>query len=194
MNDEKKLAQQIVITCRKLLLYGLTYASLGNVSARLGDNYILITPSGVRFDALEPDKIVKVDLDGNVVSNGKPSVELSMHLEIYRNFEEARAVIHAHSIFSTILGSVKGDIIPMCEEAKLFGVEKIPVCKPAMHGTKELAKNVVDSLSKSRATIIPYHGVVVYGDDLDNALQVIEVVESSAKMNIIEALLTATMT
>ncbi len=188
MSAHEEIPKAIVKTCRKLVEYKLTYASLGNVSARCGE-YIYITPSGVRFDELSPEQIVRVTMEGKVIGDGTPSVELPMHLAIYKNITEAKAVIHAHTIFSTMLGSLKGKIISIHEEAKVFGVQFIPICRSAMHGTDELAKNVVASLKESRATVIPFHGVVAYGDSLDTALQTLEVVENISKMKILELLL-----
>jgi len=182
--DEESLRSELVSICRKLIIYNLTYASLGNVSVRAG-NFVLITPSGVRFDLLRPAEIVKVNLEGNVIGNGRPSVELSMHLEIYKSIPSAGAIIHAHAPYSTVLGSVMGDITFPNEEAKVFHVEKIPVCPAAPSGTTELAKNVANSLRNSKATIIPNHGVVVYGRNLHEALSILEIIENLSKMRII---------
>ena len=187
MTDDPKVL--IVDTCRRMIHYGLTYASLGNVSVRRQDK-IFITPSGVRFDELTPSMIVIVDLDGRVLSGGRPSVELPMHLEVYRNIDDAMAVIHAHSLYSTVLGSiVDSRLVFKNEEAKIMGIDNVIVCQYAPSGTWELAHNVTRALKQGRATIIPHHGVVVYGESLSHALSVLETLENLSKMRILESIL-----
>jgi len=188
MQGDIRVAEEIVETCRKLVEYRLTYASLGNVSVK-HSGHIYITPSGVRFDKITPEQIVKVDMKGRVIEGRKPSVELPMHLEIYRSITNASAIIHAHSIYSTTLGTLLGDLIFMNEEAEVFGLDIVPACMPAKHGTMELAKNVATVLKNRRATIIPNHGVVVYGENLDEAFQLLEILESLSKMKIMELML-----
>lgn len=185
---EKELRHEIVKACRKLVIYGLTFSSLGNVSVRYEDG-LLITPSGVRFDELRPSEIVYVGLDGNILRGGKPSVETPMHIAVYKSINNASAIIHAHAPYATVLGTRMNKIVSGYEEAKAYGLNIIPVCEPAPSGTQKLAQNVVDALKKCKVIVIPNHGLVAYADNLSEALSLIEIAESIAKKKIIERLI-----
>jgi len=186
-----RIAQEITEIAKKLIKSGVTYASLGNISARMGD-MILITPSGVRLDSITSEQIVHVRISGDIVyAPRRPSVELPMHLEIYRNIKDAKAVIHAHAPFATALGTVLGEIISENEEAIAYNLRAIPACRYAPSGTIELAKNVVEVLKNSKATIIPNHGVVVWEENLEKALHLVEAIEHIAKVETLKQVVRA---
>ena len=189
------LRKEIVDVGLKLVNYGLTYASLGNISVHVPDSdLVLITPSGIRFDEMSPEQIVLVNLKGEVLEKEKkPSTELPMHLEVYRQVSSANAIIHAHAPFATALLTVIGTLESDAEDAKTFGLEKIETCEYAPAGTKELATNVALTLKKYKATVIPNHGVVVWGKNLDMALKRIEALENIAKVEALKHLLAVSM-
>ncbi len=186
--NRDEIRGKIVHICRKLVAYSLTYASLGNVSVRARDR-VIITPSGIRFDELVPQQLVVTDLNGKIIEGEKPSVELPMHLEIYRRIPDAGAIIHAHAPYATVYGTIMREIRFINEEARVFGVEYVPVCRYAPSGTRELAVYVAEALTNSKAVIIPNHGVVTYGRTLDESLRTLEVVENLSKMSIIKTIL-----
>ena len=185
--DERK---KIVDIGLRMVNYGLTYASLGNISVRIDDEKILITPSGIRFDEMKPEQIVLVNIEGSVLEkNKKPSTELPMHLEIYRHIPKAKAIIHAHAPFATALLPVIGSLDSDTEDAKTFDLSRIVSCEYAPAGTKELARNVVRVLKDYEATVIPNHGVVVRGENLDIALKRLEALENIARIETLKHIL-----
>jgi len=103
---------------------GLVKGTSGNVSGREGD-LVVIKPSGVAYEALSPDKMVVVDLSGEVIEGGlRPSVDTSAHLYIYRGTPELGGVVHTHSVYATVFAVLGRDIpVYLTELADLFGGE-----------------------------------------------------------------------
>lgn len=117
--NEYQLRQEIVQVGRLMYEKGLISASDGNISARLGPGRILITPSGLHKGLLEPNQLLIVDDNGEQASSGvgalrqlKPTSELPMHLEVYRQRPEVEAVVHAHPPITIALSIAE---IPMAE-------------------------------------------------------------------------------
>jgi len=186
-----KLRQKIVETFRKLDELGLTYGTAGNISIRIPEeNLFLITPSGVRKAALKPEDILVIDKKRNVIEGKRnPSVETPMHLAIYKNREDAKAVIHAHPIYSSILAVTGTELPPIVEEMILYTGGEIKVAKYAPPGTQELANNVVEALGDRKAALLMNHGVITCGKDLEDALDVLLCVERTAKIFILAKLM-----
>ncbi|WP_423792671.1 L-fuculose phosphate aldolase [Methanocaldococcus indicus] len=165
------------------LLYNRKYVvgSGGNVSIKIDDK-VYITPTGSILGLLKEEDIAIVDLNGNVIK-GKPSSEINMHLEIYRNKKNINAIIHTHSLISTFLSIINKDIELLTPEGKIF-LKKIGYVDYYPAGSLELAKAV--SKKDEEVLILKNHGVVCLGKDLKEAYVKVEVLEELAKLNILK--------
>lgn len=187
--DEEQLKRELVNSVKTLYWKGMVSNAGGNQSARLpGQNKIWITPSGYPRVSLEPQDLIAVDLDGNVIEGDlRPSIETRMHLEIYKNRPDVNAVIHAHSPY-TMGAAISGYLdITHGEAAAILGeIKIIPYSHP---GTIELAKSVGEALRGEgakvpRIVILMNHGIVSVGACIHEARAFAEIMEEWARFNI----------
>ena len=107
--NENKLREQICVLATSIFDRGLTHGSTGNISVRLDDNNILVTPSGSSFGRLDPNKIVKVTKSGEIIGSATPTKELPLHQAFYETRGmKSGAVVHLHSTYSVALSMLPG--------------------------------------------------------------------------------------
>ena len=170
-------------TCRMLYDRNLTVSAGGNMSVRLDDEYILITPSGRNKGTLAPEDMIVVSMDGEALGDAKPSIETGMHLGIYGNNPDAGAVVHCHPlncIALTMKGRVRTDLTP--EGVLLLG--DVPTFRYMTPGTEELA-DAVASHASSKAILLTRHGAVTVGRDLQQAFDRMEELEFQARLQML---------
>ena len=188
--DGKK---KILEICKKLLDEGHVIGSAGNVSMRIKydeKEHILITPSNVRYDEMNPDDILTINLEGKVIEGERnPSVEKHLHLGIYKARKDVNAIIHAHGIYSTILSTLNLSLPPIIEELVPYLGGQIVCAKYGEAGTEELADNVVNSLEEKNAVILANHGNICCGSHLDGAYMVLKYLERGSKIYYLAKLL-----
>jgi L-ribulose-5-phosphate 4-epimerase len=154
----------------------------GNVSARDPDTgYVAIKPSGVRYEALRPEHMIIVDLDGQIIEGDlKPSSDTATHLYIYRHRPDLNGVVHTHSPYATAFAAVGKPIPPVltaiCDE---FG-GPIPIGGFALIGGEEIGKEVVRSIGQSPAILLQSHGVFTVGPTVETAVKAAVMVEDVA--------------
>ncbi|MGB9729590.1 MAG: class II aldolase/adducin family protein [Thermoprotei archaeon] len=179
---DEDIKLQIVNAMRRLYERELVSAVGGNVSFRVPNrNYIWITPSGLFKGGLQSKDLVKVSLDGNVLEGTyKPSSELPSHLSIYKIRNDVNAVVHAHPPFATGLftaGYILKNVTP--EYVLLIGEPKvIDFVLPGYHTSQVISKTI----SMSNVIVIKNHGVFCVGNNIEEALARVEVLEEAAKM------------
>ena len=164
---------------------GYTVASEGNISMRLSQNRILITPSNLIKPLLCERDLVEIDSDGNTLKGKrKPSTERFTHLEIYRNNPDINAVIHAHppfSVLSTIIGSDPFKNLFLAEAAMFLHDAVIaPYAKPS---TREGASSIQSLCGKTHILLIEKHGSFTYSNDLHTAFSLLEILEKYCTMH-----------
>ena len=177
--SEEQLKNDICKVMRNLFNRGLVSALGGNVSARIpGSNEFWVTPSGIFKGELNPDDLVKLDLDGNVLDGFlRPSVEWPFHAAIYKVRPDVNAVVHAHNPFTLGLALAGVGIKPISVEAVMV-LRKVEFVPFAFPGTDELAKLVAEKASKgARAIILQNHGIVALGANLYDAEAIAETLE-----------------
>ncbi|MEJ2295424.1 MAG: NAD(P)-dependent oxidoreductase, partial [Candidatus Lokiarchaeota archaeon] len=151
---------------------------------------ILITPSNVRYDEMNPEDILTMNLEGKVIEGERnPSVERHLHLGIYKAREDVNAIIHAHGIYSTILSTLNLSLPPIIEELVPYLGGEIVCAKYGEAGTEELADNVVKSLEEKNAVILANHGNICCGSHLDGAYMVLKYLERGSKIYYLAKLL-----
>ncbi len=180
--------KQIVVDAGLTMLRErLTVGTWGNVSVRDSETgLIYISPSGMEYQSIQPEDIVVLDAELNIVDGPrKPSIEKEMHAAVYNARADVNAVIHTHPLYSTVLG-VNGMELPAVSEdfAQIVG-DKLTCSDYALPGTPELAQNAVKALGKQNAVLLPNHGTMSVGEDMKNALIVCQVVEKAAHIYIL---------
>jgi L-ribulose-5-phosphate 4-epimerase len=155
----------------------------GNVSARDPETgYVVIKPSGVRYEALQPEHMVVVDLSGNCIEGDlKPSSDTASHLYIYRHRSDVNGVVHTHSPYATAFAAL-GRPIPviLTAIADEFG-GPIPCGKFALIGGEEIGQAVVQSIGRSPAILLKNHGVFTIGPTAEAAVKAAVMVEDAAR-------------
>jgi L-ribulose-5-phosphate 4-epimerase len=155
----------------------------GNLSARDPESgYVVIKPSGVRYEHLQPEHMVIVDLDGNIVEGDlKPSSDTASHLYIYRHRPDVNGVVHTHSQYATAFAAV-GKPIPVYLTA--IGDEfggPIPCGGFALIGSEAIGQVVIEAIGDSLAVLLKNHGVFTIGPTPEKALKAAVMVEDVAK-------------
>jgi L-fuculose-phosphate aldolase len=184
------VAHHIVAVCRNLYERGFVSATDGNVSSRLPNGNILTTPTSVNKGRIKESDLVEVTLDGVPVrSTQVPSMELGMHLFIYSERPDVRAVVHAHPIYATGFATAR---IPMDQPIfpeVLFALGAIPLAEFATPSTPEVAASIAPFVKTASAILLANHGVVAYGKDLDDAYFKMEKVEHAAQTLVVARML-----
>ena len=182
--NEKKSVLQASLWLSDQGYFGSLRGSGGNVSVRLSDTAMAITPSSVRYQELSVDDICVVGLDSSAieVKNGlKPSVESGLHGIVYRNRPDVNAVVHTHQIYGSVFGVINTPIPSLFDEVSFSLGQMIEIIPYALSGSPELATNVGGKLSNNaNAYIIQNHGILALGKDLDKAILHAELLEKVA--------------
>jgi L-ribulose-5-phosphate 4-epimerase len=162
--------------------YNLIALSGGNVSLRLDNGHILVTPSGMSYKGMVEDDIIVMTLSGEVVEGERrPSVDTEALLHIYQNLAEVNSVIHTHQVYATAAGLVT-DVLPCAvttlPNATLGAVNVAPYSSAA---SLEMGIEAVKHLDGKRAVILKHHGVITVGGNLKEALYAAVYLEDAAK-------------
>lgn len=176
------MREKVCETAKWMLESGLTQETFGNVSCRVDDQTIAITPSAIRYPKLTPSGISLIDLEGNIIeSDYEISTETPIHINVYQNRADAEAILHTHSPFATVFACLGEPIRPYHNTLAHAGGTIYP-SEYANNGTEELAQTVVDALNDRRACLLRNHGVLAIGDSIRDARYVASIVEFCAKM------------
>ena len=176
------LLDALLDACRRLHAGGLLAASDGNLSVRLPNGLLAMTPSGVPKAKVELRDLAYLRLDGEVLS-GRPSSERAMHLAIYRAVPQARAIVHAHpptaiawSLARPKLRELPSDGLPEV----ILAAGRIPIVPMALPGTEDMGTNLIPFLPEHRLLILARHGGLCWGEHLDEAAGGLERLEQVA--------------
>jgi len=190
MPTERKYREEIVRYGRMLHERCFVAAMDGNLSVRLNDNHILVTPTCLSKGAMRPADLVIVDGEGHRVS-GRRNVtsEIGMHLLIYRMRPDVRAIVHAHPPTATGFAAAG---IPLTEPLVcevVMGLGCIPLARYGTPGTSELAQTLEPYVPHYDAILMSNHGVVTYGDTIEHAYMKMETVEHFAQISLVTHML-----
>ncbi len=175
-------SRQLAAMGRHLLARGLLSQTSGNMSIRISDDVICITPSSMPYDEIGPADIVVVDRSGHPVrGTRKPSSETPLHCLAYRSRPDVSAIVHTHSPMATTLAILGTPIPAVHYMIAVTGVTTVPVAEYATYGTEQLARNVRAAFgAPARAVLLANHGLVTAGPTLADAAFVAEAVETLA--------------
>lgn len=178
---EIELRQLVCDSGVKLLEENLVQGTWGNISVRLDEDNMLVTPTGLDYNHLTPEDmpIVKIS-DPKVWSDGKkPTSERKIHAAVLASRPEINACIHSHPVFATIMASCRMPLPAFTEELKEVMGGDVKVGAYGLPGTKKLKKGTVEALEGRNACFMANHGVFCVGKTMEDAFNVLRVLEKS---------------
>ena len=174
----KKITSEIIKYSKMLNSKKLSALRSGNISVRYKNGFY-ITPSGKKYSSLKNKDIIFVMLEGVFdKKKGIPSSEWKFHQDIYRNKNDAKAIVHAHSTNATAISTHKKDIPAFHYMVAMAGGHNIKCAKYATYGTRDLSKNILKALNGRKACLIANHGQIAFDENLPKAFELAEEVEN----------------
>ena len=180
------LRAEILRVGRKLWERQYVDGNGGNISVRLGPEYVLCTPTMLSKGDMEPADICLADLDGNILAGDRlRTSELLLHLEIYKANAQARAVVHCHPPYATAF-AMTGTAPPngLISEYEMF-VGPVAVAPYETPGTQAFAETVIPFVEEHNTILLTNHGVVCWSDTATHAEWLVEIVETYCKKYLI---------
>ena len=187
----KKNIAEVIEVSKDIYNQGLVSGKAGNISVRIksscGD-VIAITPTLKSLSDLKEEDIVLVNMDGKVLTNGKPSSEVNMHLEIYKKRGDVNGIVHTHSPYATGFAFSSKKL----KRLEGFGTIKNPYLSTIEYekpGSDELAKKASEGIKDEDVLILKNHGVICVNKNLKEAELLAIFVEETAKTQFITLML-----
>jgi len=167
---------------KRLLSEGLVSGTWGNVSLRISDKEMAITPSGIPYEEMTPDHIVIVDIDRlDYQGNLKPSSEKALHAAVYKNRKKIQAIIHTHQANASTVAAARREVPPILDDmAQIIG-PTVRVAEYALPSTKKIVKTTLKALKGRNAALMANHGAICLGRDLEEAFTVAKVLEKACR-------------
>jgi L-fuculose-phosphate aldolase len=183
MQNDLKLREYICEIGRRAYAREMGAANDGNISVLLDDGTLLCTPTAVSKGFMKPEMICRIDRGGNLVEDQgyHPSTEIKMHLCVYDNREDVRAVVHAHPLYATVHAicglPLTAQIMP---ESTMF-LGEVPLTPYGLPSTDEISEAIMPYLERHDALLLANHGALTYGHDLTSAYFKMEALDYYAK-------------
>lgn len=168
----------------KMYSKGFVAANDGNISIKISEDTIIVTPTGVSKGGMSMDSLVKMKLDGTIMGENKPSSEVKMHIRVYQMNKSVNSVVHAHPPASTAfaIARIPLDRPIMSESILTLGV--VHVADYALPGTKEVPDSIEPYVNSHNAVLLANHGLLTWGDDITQAMYRMESAEQYCKIMI----------
>ncbi len=182
--EHKIIGDQIVEVARRLYARNMLAAADGNISVRINEHMVLITPSGVSKAFIKAEDLALITLDHQVLY-GKASSERMMHLEVYKHCPLARAVVHAHPTTAIAWSVAQPELTKLpaeCLSEVILACGDIPFVPYARPGTPAMGSHLIPFLPQHRALILSRHGALSWGESLNEAWRGMERIEHSAEI------------
>jgi 3-dehydro-4-phosphotetronate decarboxylase len=184
-SDEAKVREEICVTGASLYARGYTVGSAGNISARLDDGW-LITPTDACLGRLDPARIAKVDLAGNLVSGERPSKTLALHRGVYARNREVRGIVHTHSTYLVALTLAgvwsEADVLPPITPYFVMKVGHVPLIRYRRPGDPQVAEEIAALAQSVRGVLLERLGPVVWERSVSQASYALEELEETARL------------
>jgi len=176
-----ELRAQLIETALQMETMGLNQGMSGNLSVRIKEGF-LITPSALPYNQCRAEDIVLMDLEGNAAGSRKPSSEWRFHHDVYVQRQDAGAVLHAHSPWSTTLACLQTPIPAFHYMVAVAGGEDIRCAPYATYGTQALSDYALKALQNRKACLLANHGLLCLNADLNKVLALAIEVEDLARV------------
>lgn len=184
----EQFGSAIVDAGARLAARGLAHGATGNISVRLDDDTLVMTPTGARLGALAADRLSRLELDGRRIAGDRPTKEWPLHVAAYRSRPDAAAIVHLHSRHAVAAACLAGldpsDALPTYTAYQAMRVG--PLALVAFHppGDPTLATAVGEAATRARSMLLANHGLVAAGSDLGAAVESAEEIEESCALHL----------
>lgn len=186
MTDETRLREMICTLAKSMFDRGLTGGSTGNISARLPDGGLLVSPTGTSFGRLDPARLARFDVSGRHVEGDAPTKEMPLHAAFYDTRSTAGAVVHLHSCHSVALSLLPEvdpeDFLPHLTPYAIMQLGRVKLLPYFRPGDPAMGQAVRGLAGKRSAVMLANHGPVVAGKDIEAACNAIEELEATARL------------
>lgn len=186
MSIEAELREEMCRVAKSIFDRGLTCGSSGNLSARLPDGTLLLTPTGSTMGALDPAQISHLDADLRLISGTPPTKEIPLHTAFYDTRAGTGAVVHLHSTHSVALSMLPetdpDNVLPPLTPYSIMRLGKVKLLPFYLPGDPEMGEAVRGLAGRRSAVLLANHGPVVAGKDLWAAVFAMEELEETAKL------------
>jgi len=184
--EEREIRQQICEVGRRVWQKNWVASNDGNISMRLGNDFVITTPTGVSKGFMSEDMLVKIDMEGNVRSGYmKPSSEIKIHLEAYKKRDDIKAFVHAHPPITTgyAVANIPLDFQTLPEI--IISLGRIPLAVYGTPSTTELSDSISELILCHDAIMLANHGLLTVGKDVMSAYYKMESVELFANISLV---------
>jgi len=189
MTRETHLREQICTLAKSMFDRGLTGGASGNISARLEDGGLLVSPTGSSFGALDPARLSHFDAGGRLIGGDAPTKEMPLHSAFYDTRSQTGAVVHLHSTHSVALSMLPDtdpeNALPPLTAYSVMRLGKVKLLPYFMPGDPAMGDAVRGLAGKRAAVLLANHGPVVAGKDVEAAVYAMEELEETAKLALI---------
>ena len=190
MVDENNSRLEIVEAGKRLYQKGLVVSNDGNISVRLNENEVLITPTGVCKGDMTSDQILKVDMEGRLISGFmKPTSEMKMHLAVYRKRSDVKAIVHAHPPKATAFAVAGKTLDKITLPEVIFSLGSVSMAEYGTPSTDEIPRAVEKHIGNSDALLLANHGALTVGSNVMDAYYKMETLEHFATISLYARLL-----
>ena len=176
--------RDLINACQILYRQGYLTSMDGNLSLRLEEDSILTTPTGRNKGWIREEDLVLCDLRGNSFDKSKrPSTELKMHLKVYEQRPEVKAVVHCHPVFATVYAASDRNLDGCYLTESIVAIGSVPKAELAVPSTEEIPNSIAPLIDQNDMILLSNHGALAYGVDLETAVSRIEALEHFAKLS-----------
>lgn len=186
MTDESRLRDLICTLAKSMFDRGLTAGSTGNISARLPDGGLLVSPTATSFGRLDPARLARFDAKGRHVAGDAPTKEMPLHAAFYETRSTAGAVVHLHACHSVALSTLPetdpDDFLPRITPYAVMQLGRVKLLPYFRPGDPAMGQAVRGLAGKRSAVMLANHGPVVAGKDVEAACNAIEELEATARL------------
>lgn len=183
MNSESESKQLILDIGKKLWTRGFVAANDGNISVKINENEFLTTPTGVSKGDMTQDMIIRMNMDGEVISDNEkyqPSSEVKMHIQVYNHREDINSVVHAHPPYCTSFAVAGIPLDKFVLPEAIITLGAVPIAPYGAPSTPEIPESITPLIQNSDAVLLANHGALTLGADLTTAYFRMETLEHSA--------------
>ena len=178
-----EVRREVLRVAKAMHAAGLVVGSAGNVSGRVDDGTVVVTPSSIGYEEMTLDDLVVVELDGTVVAGHRSATsEKDVHLASYAAYPEVGAVVHCHAKFASMFAVSHEPIPAAIDEFLVYIGGDVPICDYHPSGSAELGAEVASKLVARSGALMANHGLVTVGKSVDDAYHAALVIEHNAQI------------
>jgi L-fuculose-phosphate aldolase len=168
---------------KQLYCSGLVAGTWGNIGMRVDDTYMVVTPSGMNYELLNPEDMVLVNMhDRSYEGRLKPTIEVPMHAALLKARKEISACIHTHSTHALSMATARKPIPPICDDQVQILGGSVRVARYSLPATDAMADYVLEAMKDRAGCLVANHGAVTVGRTLDEAMTAAVVLEKAAQV------------